>query len=190
MRPNIVMICGGYYPNYSATCNCIHQIANKFVEQGANVTVISKSYDGIESTVFFEGQRIYRVTYTRIKDFVRIHKEDGTTLKGKAHIFVIKAYWATRLLLIKSGMDESLVRSYLEKLEEIEFNRIDAVLPCCMPAEAIKAGYLFCKKHSINLFPILYDNYSDNKDYFRFSWNHKLKKGFAVKFECNPFAFN
>ena len=58
-----------------------------------------------------------------------------------------------------------------------------------MPIEGVIASYLFCKKHSVKLFPILYDRYSENADFFRFRWNHRLKRGNAHKLEEQVFDF-
>lgn len=189
MSVNVVLICGGYYPNFSATGNCIRQIARGFVSKGADVTVICKSSDGKESRDVFEGQKLFAVTDARIKAFVKVRGTDKSSIVGKSKIFIIKSYWATRLLMSKSGMDEALVQSYVRKLEEIASEKIDAILPCCMPIEAVKAGYIFSKKHGIALFPVLYDRYSENADFFRFAWNHKLKTGFANKLEEQVFDY-
>ncbi len=189
MAHSIVLICGGYYPNFSATGNCIRQIAREFVRRGVNVIVICISSDGMESTDEFEGQVLYRITDARVHDFVKVRGTDKSSLKGRVKVFSIKAYWATRLLVSKSGMDEALVQSYLNKLEELYPSGIDAVLPCCMPIESVKAGFLFSAKHGLKLFPILYDRYSDNRDFFRFTWAHKLKKRFANKLEEQIFGF-
>lgn len=190
MGSNIVLVCGGYHPNFSATGNCIRQIAKQFVAQGANVYVICKSSDGLESTDGFEGQKLYRITDKRVRDFVTVRETDKSSVGGKIKVFAIKSFWATRLLLSKSGMDEALVDSYEKKLDELSSIGIDAVLPCCMPMEAVKASYRFCKKQGVKLFPILYDRYSENTDFFRFSWNHKLKQGYANKLVEQVFGFS
>lgn len=189
MAYNIVFICGGYYPNFSATGNCIRQIAREFVKKEANVFVIGKSSTGVESEELFEGQQVLTVTTKRLCASAKIRDIDKSKITGKAEIFTIKSYWATRLLLTKSGMDEGLVRSYVNKLEQLADIDIDAVLPCCMPIEAVKAAYLFCKKNSIPLFPILYDRYSENEDFFRFAWNHKIKCRYAHKLEEKIFDY-
>ncbi len=190
MAKNIILLCGGYHPNFSATGNCMRQIAKKFVANGANVYVICKSNNGLESTDDYEGQRLFRVTDNRVRDFVAVRETDKSTVVGKSKVFMIKAFWAIRILLSKSGMDEALVDSYEKKLEELSHLGIDAVLPCCMPVEAVKAGYRFCKKFGVKLFPILYDRYSQNADYFRFSWIHKLKQNYANKLEEQIFDFS
>ena len=43
---------------------------------------------------------------------------------------------------------------------------------------------------NIPLFPLLYDRYSDNRDFFRFTWTHKLKKGYAEKYEKKMFDYS
>jgi len=186
MAKNIVLICGGYHPNFSATGNCVRQIANCFVIRGMNVYLLSISPDANESTEDFEGQKIYRVVSKRSKAFADIRSNK----MGRLKVVAVKSYWAVRKLLAKSGMDEGLVKAYVNKLEEISDIKIDAVLPCIMPAESFKAGYIFCKKHGIPLFPILYDRYSDNRDYFRYTWAHKLKRKSAEKLEKDVFDYS
>ena len=174
MPKKIVLICGGYYPAFSAAGNCIRQIANEFIRKGSQVQVICKSIDGSESFDEFEGQKIYRVTNNHIKNLAAVASV-GKSIRGKVNKIYIKSIWALRLLFSRDGMDDCLVNSFIEKLEELLPGGIDAVLPCCMPAEAIKAGYLFCHKTGIPLFPILYDRYSENVFFFRFKWNQKLR---------------
>ena len=191
MAKRIVFVCGEYYPNFSATGNCIRQIAKKFVESGSYVTVISISPDGTESADSFEGVRILRVTSRRQRAFVHVRARSSyASTVGKLRVFAIKAFWAVRILMSRSGMDEDLVHSYVRKLEEILPEGIDAVLPCCMPVASVKASYEFCKKNGVLLFPILYDRYSENRDFFRFTWNHNLRKGYAKKIEENIFSFS
>lgn len=189
MVENIVLVCGAYYPYFSATGNCIRQIAREFVRKRNNVFVIGKSSDGIESSEFFEGQQLYSVSDSRVRAFARVRDINKSKISGRVEVLFIKSYWATRLLISKSGMDEGLVQAYIKKLEQLSHIGIDAVLPCCMPIEAIKAAYLFCKKNDIKLFPILYDRYSENVDFFRFSWNHRIKCKFAHKFEEKVFDY-
>ena len=189
MSLNLVILCGGYYPNFSATGNCIRQIANAFVEKGCSVTVLQKSSDGLETEELFEGQQLYRVTDARVRAFAKIQGFKRGSLISKVRTIIIKSYWATRLLLTKSGMDEALVKSYVKKLKELSKNQIDAVIACCMPIEAVKAGFLFCKENDKPFFPVLYDRYSENEDFFRFAWVHRIKKKRAEKLERQIFQF-
>ncbi len=190
MAKNIVLVCGAYHPNFSATGNCIRQIAREFARTGENVYVIGKSSDGLESNEVFEGQQLFTVTDARVRAFVKVRDIDKSRITGKVEVFCIKAFWAMRLLFSKTGMDEGLVLSYIKKLEQLSHIGIDAVLPCCMPIEAVKASYLFCKKNNIKLFPILYDRYSENVDFFRFSWNHKIKRKSAHRLEEQIFEYS
>jgi len=191
MAHTIVLISGGYYPDFSATGNCIRQIANCFVQKGNEVYMISTSPDGQETNVDFEGQHIYRAASKRSKDIAMIKATKKRPLPVKIKFTAIKSYWAIVKLLAKSGMDEGLVDAYVNKLEELMRAgvKIDCIVPCCMPAEGIKAGYIFASKYHIPLFPLLYDRYSDNRDYFRFTWAWKMKKKSAEKFENELFDY-
>ena len=186
MAYNIVLIAGSYYPNFSATGNCIYQIARCYVNKGHNVYMLSESPDGRETTVEHEGQKIYRVTSKRLKDL------EKRKSYGKFRIILNKIYWALVKLFTPSGMEEGLADAFYNKLEELYAGglKIDCVVPCCMPVEGVKGGYRFCIKHNIPLFPLLYDRYSDNRDFFRFTWTHKLKKGYAEKYEKKMFDYS
>lgn len=186
MAYNIVLIAGSYYPNFSATGNCIYQIARCYVNKGHNVYMLSESPDGRETTVEHEGQKIYRVTSKRLKDL------EKRKSYGKFRIILNKIYWALVKLFTPSGMEEGLADAFYNKLEELYAGglKIDCVVPCCMPVEGVKGGYRFCSKHNIPLFPLLYDRYSDNRDFFRFTWTHKLKKGYAEKYEKKMFDYS
>lgn len=189
MALNIVLICGSYYPNFSATGNCIRQIAGCFVSRGMNVYVISQSPDGKESVDEFEGQKILRVTDKRIRSFVKVRAINQRNPIGKMRVIAIKSYWAIRKLIARSGMDEELSKAFVAKLEQMHDSgiRIDAVLPSLLPVEAVKASDIFCRKHNIAFFPLLYDRYSENRDYFRFTWAQKLKQKHAERFEKQVF---
>ena len=191
MALNIILIAGGYYPNFSATGNCIRQIANCYVERGHNVYMISRSPDGLETNEDFEGQHIYRVASDRTKAVVR-NRTVKRNIAGKIKVVASKSYWAVRKLMAKSGMDEGLVKAYENKLEELHSKgvKIDCVVPCCLPVEGLKAGYLFCSRYNIPLFPLLYDRYSGNRDYFRFTWAWKLKMKGAEKLEKEIFDYS
>lgn len=191
MAYNIVLIAGGYYPNFSATGNCIRQIANCYVSKGHTVYMISRSPDGNETIEDFEGQHIYRVTSKRTKAVIR-NNAAKKNLIGKIKVTLSKSYWATKKLLTSSGLEEDLTKAYLNKLEELHSKgiKIDCVVPCCLPVEGVKAGYQFCSKYGIPLFPLLYDKYSDNRDFFRFTWNWKLKQKRAEKLEKNIFDYS
>ena len=186
MAYNIVLIAGSYYPNFSATGNCIYQIARCYVNKGHNVYMLSESPDGRETTVEHEGQKIYRVTSKRLKDL------EKRKSYGKFRIILNKIYWALVKLFTPSGMEEGLADAFYNKLEKLYAGglKIDCVVPCCMPVEGVKGGYRFCSKHNIPLFPLLYDRYSDNRDFFRFTWTHKLKKGYAEKYEKKMFDYS
>ena len=186
MTYNIVLIAGSYYPNFSATGNCIYQIARCYVNKGHNVYMLSESPDGRETTVEHEGQKIYRVTSKRLKDL------EKRKSYGKFRIILNKIYWALVKLFTPSGMEEGLADAFYNKLEELHAQglQIDCVVPCCMPVEGVKGGYRFCSKYNIPLFPLLYDRYSDNRDFFRFTWTHKLKKGYAEKYEKKMFDYS
>ena len=186
MAYNIVLIAGSYYPNFSATGNCIYQIARCYVNKGHNVYMLSESPDGRETTVEHEGQKIYRVTSKRLKDL------EKRKSYGKFRIILNKIYWALVKLFTPSGMEEGLADAFYNKLEELHAQglQIDCVVPCCMPIEGVKGGYRFCSKYNIPLFPLLYDRYSDNRDFFRFTWTHKLKKGYAEKYEKKMFDYS
>ena len=101
MAYNIVLIAGGYYPNFSATGNCIRQIANCYVSKGHTVYMISRSPDGNETIEDFEGQHIYRVTSKRTKAVIR-NNAAKKNLIGKIKVTLSKSYWATKKLLTSS----------------------------------------------------------------------------------------
>ncbi|SCW32836.1 Glycosyltransferase involved in cell wall bisynthesis [Ruminococcaceae bacterium YRB3002] len=186
---NVVLLVGGYYPNFSAVGNCVREIANCFVSRGVNVYVVSTSPDGKETTEDFDGQHIYRVTSKRNIDIIKADEADRSKITGKMTYLTVKSYWAMRKLLARSGMDEGLARSYQRKLEELkeQGTRIDAVFSFILPVEGLKGGSLFCRKYGIPFFPVLYDRYSESRDYFRFTWAHKLKRSHAEKFEKDVF---
>ena len=103
MAYNIVLVSGSYYPNFSATGNCIHQIANCYVSKGHNVYMISRSPNGEETDEFYEGHKICRVTSKRTKDLEMRRRLNEKSLYGRFRIAVNKTYWALSKLFTKSS---------------------------------------------------------------------------------------
>lgn len=185
---NILFLCGGYYPNTSATGNCVHKIADKFSKEGHHVYVISKSADELPSEDEINGQKIYRVTNRRLTEAAILSKRQEGFGK-RISLFLYKSRWAVTQLLWKDGLDSSLVREYVKKAQEVYKEvRFDAIVPCCMPAECLYAGYqLLDSCEGSRLFLLLYDPYSENVNFFRYKWSHKLREQFARNVEKRMF---
>lgn len=158
---NVVFLCGGYYPDFSATGNCVYRLAEECVKRGLRTYIICKNTKDIEKKETVCNQNIIRVKSRKISQLSNISK------RSKIAKFYYKMKWHLYMLFQKDGLDSELVDAYQQELNLLNENmHIDALLPCCMPAESIKASYLFCTKHQdVKLFPLLYDLYSENKDF-------------------------
>ena len=163
----ILFLCGGYYPNTSATGNCVKSIADLFSKNGYGVKIISKSANEKSYTDEINGQSIYRITNKRLIGAAKLAKEKDGIVKD-IHTIFYKSYWAINQLLKADGLDSSLVSEYVRQGEKIiSETNIEAIVPCCMPAECLLAGYKLQEKHNeLKLFPLLYDPYSENLNFF------------------------
>lgn len=184
----VLFLCGGYYPNTSATGNCVRRIADMFTSNGNEVYVISKSGDENSSQDIINDQFVYRITNKRLSEAAKLTKE-SRGLKTKVKMFLYKSRWAVTQLMKKDGLDNSLVDEYVKQgIKICDEHQINAIVPCCMPAECLFAGYQLCGKYkSIKLFPLLYDPYSENVNFFRFKWSHAMRKDSARKVEKKVF---
>lgn len=187
---NIVFVCGGYYPNTSATGNCVKKIADMFTAEGHSVYVICKSAERMSTEEVVAGQKIYRITNKRLSDGVKLRKVTSKNFWYRIRVFLYKVRWALYGLIQSDGMDAKLVRAYYEKLLDLsnEFE-VQVVVPCCMPAECLKAAYKFkIVREDCLLFPLLYDLYSENMNFFRYNWSHSLRKKKAERLEKDIFG--
>ncbi len=186
----IIFVCGGYFPNTSATGNCIRRIADLFSMRGHRVIVVCKSGEEYESTEDAFGQRIFRVTDRRLSTGIALQKAKNSSLGYKIRLFSYRVEWALYGLMRPDGMDKDLVNAYKAKMTDIsKTEKIDAIVPCCMPAEALASAYQFKKDNKeVKLFTILYDQYSENVNYFRFRFNHALRRRTAFQLEKNIFG--
>ncbi len=185
---HLLFLCGGYFPDTSATGNCVRQIADSFTRDGHRVSVICKNGSPGRREEFSRGQAVLRITNRRLSDGIRLETMERS-LRQRIGLFLYKCFWAVYGLLMSDGMDRTLVDAYEKACEEIEKREsVDVIIPCCMPAECLKAALRFSKNRDVRLFPLLYDQYSGNTGYFRFAWNQKLRRAKAEKLENAVFS--
>ena len=186
----LLFICGGYYPDTSATGNCVKQIADKFTNNGESVYIICKSgsIDRFKEEV--NRQEVHRITNCRLREWYKLCSIDNSYIRNFFTI-IYKSFWAAFYLLMRDGLDTFLVKEYMSEINRVVGSEeIDAIIPCCMPAECLKAAYLCAKKTKMKIFPLLYDTYSWNVHFFRFKWNYKLRRHRAETLEQQLFAIS
>ena len=185
---NVIFICGGYYPDTSATGNCVRQIADKFTQHGDKVYIVCKSGTTKQYEEELNGQQIYRITNKRLSNWYRI-TEKQKTLITRIELLFYKSFWAIHGLTSPDGLDRSLVNKYVNKTHKImKSDTIDAIIPCCMPAECLGATHICINGNNIKVFPLLYDLYSENTQFFRYKWSHALRRGRALELEKDLFS--
>ena len=185
---NIIFVCGGFFPDTSATGNCVKQIADKFSQHGVNVYIVCKSGISYPKEEMLNGQHVFRITNKRLSEWYRI-SDKKKTWRSQFELFLYKSFWAVYGLLMPDGLDHSLVKQYVNQIRKItDSDVINAVIPCCMPAECLKAAYICAEEKGISFFPLLYDLYSGNKEFFRFKWNQILRSNRAIRLESKMFS--
>lgn len=176
---HVVFLVGSYYPNYSAVGNCAEKIIT-LLKNDFKISVIAAKNDS-ELTCFeeFEGYDIYRIEsqYQKKVNTLNFEMKTNQTFFTKFKLYAIRAFNLVKFCLKKESIDSESVNSYLLALKYLnKKNKIDVVIPVCLPIETILAALLFKKlKSQVAVIPYVFDHFSRSNSLHRFNLNKKLK---------------
>jgi len=187
----IVFLVGGYYPNFSANGNCISKIANRISPQNRVVIIAQKKRIDQSRYDTYNNQSIIRLTTNRIDKRLLIDlKLKSTTgfkhLLWKFRLRFHQVISLVELILNKYGLDKQLIKEYYEELKQLS-DIPDVIIPVCFAVESIYATLKYCKNYNSVIFPILFDQYSENGMLFRCSLNRRIHKKAAIRLEEEMF---
>lgn len=187
----IVFLLVGYYPKFTAVGNCVSKLAERMSEGNEIIVITNKNIDKQSSIEVWKNQMIRRISTQRMSKQLylsRIIEESKGVRKAfyKSKLIFHKLFWNSIQLSNKYGLDLNLIDAYYKELKSVD-GKIDAVIPCCMPWEAVYASAKFTIDNNIPLFPLLFDPYSENIIFFRNKIIKKLKYKNAFTLEKNVF---
>lgn len=174
----IVFILVGYYPKFTAVGNCVSKLAHQMSENNEIIIITNKNIVEQRDIEIWNNQKIKRIS-TRRLNMQLILNEKIKTAGFKKNIYkglliFHKMFWNLIQMSNKYGLDINLTNAYYKELKGLE-GKIDAVIPCCMPWEAVYASAKFADEYKVALCPLLFDPYSENRIFFRNKIIRKLK---------------
>lgn len=176
----IVFIVDGYYPKFSAVGVCINNIIEE-LSPNYNIVVITKKSNNNLQNIHYNNH--YIIHYNTIDSYIRnlIHKKH-TLAKGlnrkalETLKTAVRGYGYIGALLKKTNIKNQEVKAIYNELQKIN-DKIDAIIPSCLPFESIVASIEFKNDFSSDskVIPFLFDKFSANSTLHR-SENNKKKK--------------
>ena len=171
----VAILCGAYYPSFSAVGLCASRIAEELTAEH-EVYVLSVT-DRIETQTRFtyNGVNVYKATpiWEKRKRQMQAAVKDHPGF-SKA---VTMAYQFRRMLSVvlgKYSVRKDFVSSFRQLLDSCPVP--DVILACCMPVESLIAAYEYRRMRPKTIISaMLYDGFSDARTTHYFSWNRKLK---------------
>lgn len=161
---NIVILVGNYLPKCSAVGNCMCNVAD-CLKESHDVTVLAfRQSDAQSAMERIDGQTVVRVeTFLgnlRNRADAAIRTGGITALLWRGTRLLTQVARRVRLRFGRDGLDEQLVTSYLEALDNLE-EKPDLLVPACMPYEAVEAAVRYREGHpNIFLVPYLFDQFA------------------------------
>lgn len=158
----VVFIADKYYIKKSAIGNCIKNILPVF-KQNFDVSVVTLNQDHLDTLYHLEdGVDIHLANTVILNIESRMARAKNplnkTILKFLHFVFLVQS----KLCQPRRGYNDNK-KQYLKVLES--FEKIDFIIPTCMPIETCAAAMEYCKCHpECKYFPLLFDifAYNDN----------------------------
>ena len=183
----IVVLVRNYKPYNSAVGVCMSNITEVLRKDNKIIVICEKSKIDESDIEQIDGETIVRFvskqTLTRSKIKERINKSNGIrkTLFRALGQF-LRILFFLRFILQKISIRKDLINSFSAALESIE-QKVDIIIPTCMPIESIIAAQKYCNKHDTVYIPVLYDKFAANRTLQRFRLNEKLKMNANIRLE-------
>lgn len=187
----IVFLVSGYYPNFSAVGKCIYNIA-EVMSNHHEVIVISEKTSFNQKNLTYNNTKIIFIenksTHKRLKintqlnSINNLYKFYYLTLK-----YLIKLKKASMFIFSKNTLDNKLVESFNEALINLRTS-IDLIYPVSLPIESVIAALNYKDSvNTTNVYPILFDKFSNNIELNRFKIFQKIKFKQNLKIEREIF---
>jgi hypothetical protein len=176
---HVVFLVGSYYPNYSAVGNCAEKIITLLKDDFKVSIVAAKNDTELNCFEEFDGCDIYRIEskYQKKLNILNFEMKYNQTFFTKFKLYATRAFNLLKFIFQKESINPDLVNSYLSALKCLnKKNKIDIVIPVCLPVESILASLVFKKLNSkVVVIPYIFDHFSRSSSLHRFNLNKKLK---------------
>ena len=175
----IALLVRNYKPYNSAVGICMSNILEILGHDHKIIVLCEKNsiYESSDETI--DGERILRFLSSQTKARLTLENLIDNSSKYlipllKIANYCLRVFFYVLFILQKTSIRHDLVESYVEALNSID-ERIDLIIPTCMPIESIVAAYYYCDNHDSVYIPVLFDKFASNKTLQRFKLNQLLK---------------
>ncbi len=172
----ITILCGNYYPNFSAVGLCAARIA-EYLAQTNDVTVLSVT-DNTDSKQDLMNNGVHILKC--VPSLEKKRKQSREKFKKFAFLneFISRFYKLRRMLSVvlgKYSIRSDYMKAYAKLLKKVPDT--DAIIAFCMPVEAVYAASKFktVTNKNIKLLYMLYDGFADARTTHYFKTNKKIK---------------
>ncbi|KGP75328.1 hypothetical protein JT05_11130 [Desulfosporosinus sp. Tol-M] len=178
----IVFILEDYHPNYSAVGVCIKNVVEELVRfRDYTITIITLKSDNTQRNTHLN-EALIRYVNTNDNYLRNRISEKLKTARGLRKYILqtekisVRGYGYICAFLGKSNIKKQDVRAFLRELNKID-DKIDVIIPTCLPFESVLAALEFKKKSSyeVKVIPFLFDKFSENRTLHR-TENNRMKK--------------
>lgn len=185
----IAILCGNYYPNYSAVGLCASRLAESYAK--SNEVFVLSVTDVIQGDTQFShnGVAVY-------KDIPLIERKRKNAIKKEYKYAWIKNcivnYYRfirmTNTVCSKYSIRSDYVDSFYRLIDKIQ--DIDLIIALCMPIESVYAAMKYRKDNNKNykIIMMMYDGFADARTTHYFTWNKKRKFNRHIKLENEIFS--
>jgi len=189
----IVFIVDGYYPKYSAVGVCVNNVIQELSNQYNIIVITKKIFNGDQDATYNNNYvRRYNTSDNYLRNYITEKIELSSGLKKtffKTASLAVRGYGYVGAILKKINIKNQEVKSIYNELVKID-DKIDIIIPACLPFEGIVAAIKFKNEHSneSKVIPFLFDKFSANSTLHRTESNKRKKFTTHISLERQMFG--
>jgi len=185
---NVVFIVEGYSPDFSATGACANSIVEELSSKCKIVVIDRKRNSALNNgDDEYSSIRRYNFFENRIRTLI---KEKLMTAQGIKRFLLllfniaVRGYGFIKFWFRTRDIKSLQVKAILKELKNIN-EKIDAIIPLCLPVEGIAAAFIYKKniRYDVKVIPLLFDLFAENPTMHRTEKHKKRKYKRHIEFE-------
>lgn len=171
----IAILCGAYYPNFSAVGLCASRIAEELAAEHEVYVLSVTDREEVPAEFTHNGVNVRKaVPYWEKKKQQALATANGHGFQKKAITTAYKLRRMLSMVLGKYSVRKDFVNACGQLLQA--YPAPDLILAFCMPIESLVAAYDYQKANPDTVISMMmYDGFSDARTTHYFPWNRKLK---------------